>query len=184
MAPSADALAFSSRGEFREWLTINAGSSAGVWLTFIKGSGSFTANDALEEAICFGWIDGVMRSVDESSYLKYFSRRKDRSNWSDKNRGIYDRMTTEGLMTEAGVAAFGAGPKADKPPVDADAAIRSLHDALGDDAEALSRFDAGPPSRMKRLGLFYGDAKTDVTKAKRLARIKDALKTGYTGMLY
>lgn len=156
----------------------------GVWLVFTKGSRSFSANDALEESICFGWIDGVMKAIDEKTYKKYFTRRKDRANWSDKNQGVFYRLVKEGLMTEAGMAAYGAEPKPKRPPVDADAAIRALRDALLDDGEALLLFDTKPPSRQKQLGLFYSDAKTDATRARRLTKIAEALKSDYTGMLY
>lgn len=180
-APIA-ALVFSSRESFRDWLTANAGRDAGVWLAFTKGNKSFTANDALEEAICFGWIDGVMKSIDDRTYRKYFSRRKDRSNWSDKNRGIFNRMAKDGLMTEAGIAAYRDEPKLDKPVRDTDAAIRTLRAALP--ADALSLFDTKPSSRQKQLGLFYCDAKTEAIRTKRLAKITETLKTNYTGMLY
>lgn len=182
MNAPVDSLVFSTREAFRDWLTANTGREAGVWLLFTKGSKSFTANDALEEAICFGWVDGVMKSIDDRTYQKYFSRRKDLSNWSDKNRGIFNRMTKAGLMTDAGIAAYRDEPKPDKPARDIETAIRTLRDALP--ADALPLFDTKPPSRQKQLALFYCDAKTDATRIKRLARIAEALKTNYTGMLY
>ena len=66
---------FKNRFEFREWLTKNALSDEGVWLIFGKKGKLETlkANEALEEALCFGWIDGQIKSVDEKSYLKYFN---------------------------------------------------------------------------------------------------------------
>ena len=79
---------YESRADFRNWLEKNHGSSAGVWLVFTKGSKSFTVTDALEEAICFGWIDGLMKSIDEHTYRKYFSRRKNKNKWSEKNKEI------------------------------------------------------------------------------------------------
>jgi len=177
-----DSLVLSTREAFRDWLTANSGREAGVWLIFTKGSKSFTANDALEEAICFGWIDGVMKPIDDRTYQKYFSRRKDLSNWSDKNRAIFNLMAKDGLMTEAGIAAYRDEPEPDKPARVIDASIRTLRDALP--ADALPLFDAKPPSRQKQIGLFYCEAKTDATQTKRLAKIAEALKTNYTGMLY
>jgi len=65
-------LTFSSRGEFRQWLTANAETGEGIWLVFgkTKSLKTVTANEALEEALCFGWIDGQMRSIDENVYHK------------------------------------------------------------------------------------------------------------------
>ncbi len=182
MNPITDALIFATRDEYRNWLKNNHERESGAWLIFSKGSKSFTASDALEEAICFGWIDGVMKSIDDRTYQKYFSRRKDLSNWSDKNRGIFNRMTKDGLMTDAGIAAYRDEPKPDKPARDIETAIRTLRDALS--ADALSLFDAKPPSRQKQFALFYCDAKTDATRARRLGKITEALKNDYTGILY
>jgi len=81
---------FISRDEFRNWLKDNCMSSGGVWLLFGKSGGPKTikANEALEEALCFGWIDGQMQSIDDKTYIKYFSVRRKDSKWSDKNKAI------------------------------------------------------------------------------------------------
>ena len=83
-------LEFSNRAEFHEWLNEHCTSSDGVWLLFGKKGGptTITANEALEEALCFGWIDGQMQSLDETKYKKYFARRTKNSNWSEKNKKI------------------------------------------------------------------------------------------------
>lgn len=79
-------LLFTSRGDFRAWLCENAETSGGVWLVFGKTKAvvTLTANDALEEALCFGWIDGQMQRTDDTKYLKYFARRRAKSPWSEK----------------------------------------------------------------------------------------------------
>ena len=76
-------LLFASREDFREWLSNNASESTGVWLVFgkTKAVRTLTATEALEEALCFGWIDGQMRSIDETKYVKYFARRRAKSIW-------------------------------------------------------------------------------------------------------
>jgi len=78
---------FASREEFRIWLQNNCMSSGGIWLLFEKSGGPKTikAGEALEEALCFGWIDGQIQSIDDKSYIKYFSIRRENSKWSDKN---------------------------------------------------------------------------------------------------
>jgi uncharacterized protein YdeI (YjbR/CyaY-like superfamily) len=77
---------FKNREEFRKWLTENALSDNGIWLVFDKQKKSTTlsAVEALEEALCFGWIDGQMESIDEKHYKKYFKQRRRDSNWSEK----------------------------------------------------------------------------------------------------
>ncbi len=103
-------LLFASRSLFREWLERNRNTSGGVWLVFDKSKsrGSLTANEALEEALCFGWIDGQMQSVDETKYLKYFAKRRPNSVWSEKNKKLVGVLREKGLMTASGEEAVKA----------------------------------------------------------------------------
>ena len=95
---------FKNRAEFRKWLTTNALANEGIWLIFGKDTKVETikASEALEEALCFGWIDGQIRSVDKNTYIKYFKQRDIASNWSDKNKGLVKKLEALGLMTEFG----------------------------------------------------------------------------------
>ena len=97
-------LLFPSRSDFRAWLVENAETSDGVWLVFGKTKAvvTLTANDALEEALCYGWIDGQMQSIDHTRYHKYFARRRAKSVWSDKNKKTVEILRGKGLMTELG----------------------------------------------------------------------------------
>ena len=81
-------LKFTDRDEFRAWLNEHCLSGDGVWLLFGKTEEvkTITALQALEEALCFGWIDGQMQSLDDKSYKKYFSARRKKSKWSEKIR--------------------------------------------------------------------------------------------------
>ena len=101
-------LQFPARGDFRLWLQENAASSGGVWLVFGKTKEVVTlsVNDALEEALCFGWIDGQMKSIDETKYLKYFARRRAKSVWSEKNKKTVEMLRSKGIMTELGEKAI------------------------------------------------------------------------------
>jgi len=101
-------LQFPSRSDFRAWLFENAETSDGVWLVFGKTKAvvTLTANDALEEALCYGWIDGQMKSIDNTKYLKYFARRRAKSIWSDKNKKTVEILREKGLMTELGEKAI------------------------------------------------------------------------------
>jgi uncharacterized protein YdeI (YjbR/CyaY-like superfamily) len=187
MNDAAAEIEFEDRSAFRKWLAKNHASSEGIWLVLRKGSKALSATDALEEAICFGWIDGVMKSIDSELYKKYFSRRKDKENWSEKNRKIHQALKEKGLMTKAGMDAYtektdgaSAGSKQDIHL----AHIRTLKAALGNEPEALQLYEQKPPSRQKQFAGFYCDAKGEETRKKRLAKIIEAMKTGYDGMLY
>lgn len=94
-----------SREEWRRWLDTNHSSRPEIWLVFFKKSSGKTGiayNEAVEEALCYGWIDGQMRSRDAETYAVRFTPRRARSQWSETNRALAGRLTAEGKMTEAG----------------------------------------------------------------------------------
>ena len=178
---------FESRNDFRKWLEKNHKTSEGIWLLFIKGSHAFTANDALEEALCFGWIDGLIKSIDDKTYKKYLSRRKDKKKWSDKNKKLHKKLQESGLMTQAGIDAY--KPVNEKPTTQNRdninrRNIRSLKDALINNKEILKLFDETSPSRQKQFAGFYCEAKTEETRKKRFVKIVETIKNGNKGMLY
>ena len=102
-----------SRRDFREWLCENAEQSDGVWLVFSKTREIVTlsAREALEEALCFGWIDGQIKRIDDTEYMKYFARRRPKSHWSEKNKKIVQSLRGKGLMTESGERAVEAAER-------------------------------------------------------------------------
>lgn len=93
---------FETRMDFRNWVADNCTTSSGSWLVFSKHANIKTlkASEALEEALCFGWIDGQMQRIDETKYLKYFSIRRKGSKWSDKNKKLLKELESKGLMTD------------------------------------------------------------------------------------
>jgi len=93
-------------GVIRAWLDKHSTSSDGVWLLFGKKGGpvTLTAGEALEEALCFGWIDGQMKSIDDKTYKKYFSIRRANSKWSDKNKALAEQLEQQGKMNDFGRA--------------------------------------------------------------------------------
>ena len=101
-----DELIFKNRKDFRKWLSSNT-SPQGVWLVFGKKGAlpTLTASEALEEALCFGWIDGVMKRIDDASYKKYFSPRRPGSQWSEKNKRLVQQLISRNLMTANGLEA-------------------------------------------------------------------------------
>ena len=90
-----DLMKFATIEEFRKWLNEHCLSNEGIWLLFGKAGGPQTikAGEALEEALCFGWIDGQMHSIDDKTYKKYFSMRREKSNWSEKKSNTPQQTT-------------------------------------------------------------------------------------------
>ncbi len=98
-------LAFESSGAWARWLQVHHTDADGVWLVLAKkGSGvaSVTHGEALDEALCYGWIDGQARSIDEKRYLQKFTRRRARSMWSKRNREKVAALIAAGRMQPAG----------------------------------------------------------------------------------
>jgi uncharacterized protein YdeI (YjbR/CyaY-like superfamily) len=96
-----------SRTAWRDWLDKNHASSTGVWLVYAKKHSrlpSLTYNDAVEEALCFGWIDSKINPIDDAFYMQIFTPRKLTSAWSRLNKARVERLLAAGLMTSAGVA--------------------------------------------------------------------------------
>lgn len=95
-----------SRKAWRDWLEKNHASSKGVWLVYAKkhsGLPSLTYNDAVEEALCFGWIDSKINPIDDAFYMQVFTPRKRVSAWSTLNKARVERLLAAGLMTAAGL---------------------------------------------------------------------------------
>lgn len=98
---------FKTSSEWRTWLQENYEKSSGIMLVFYKKqSGKPTLNyeESVEEALCFGWIDSVIKKIDDERYMRKFSPRKDGSNWSDLNKKRVEKLIKEGRMTEIGMA--------------------------------------------------------------------------------
>ena len=97
-------MTFPNRAAFRDWLEEHGQTSGGVWLLLGKAGGPKTlkASEALEEALCFGWIDGQMQRIDDKCYRKYFSPRRENSKWSEKNKALVQSLEERGLMNPAG----------------------------------------------------------------------------------
>ena len=171
-------LEFASREQFRKWLMENGSSSGGVWLLFGKAGGPKTlkAGEALEEALCFGWIDGQMRRIDGHSYQKYFAQRRERSKWSEKNKALAQKLEERGLMTEFGrrkIEEAKENGQWDAPGRMAvtEEQIAQVSALLEGQEPAFTHFQAMPLSVKKTYTRAYFDAKTEAGREKRLAWI-------------
>lgn len=178
----SEILTFAYREEFRKWLSENCTSSDGVWLLFGKSGDPKTvkAEEALEEALCFGWIDGQMQSIDDRTYKKYFAERRAKSKWSDKNKAIVKSLEERGLMTDFGREKIEEAKKNgqwDAPDLMSlgEEGIAVLSSLLQGYEPANTNFQAMPLSVKKTYARAYFDAKTDAGKQNRLAWIVDRL---------
>jgi uncharacterized protein YdeI (YjbR/CyaY-like superfamily) len=96
-----------SSAEWRNWLEINHKIQNEVWLIFYKASTgipSISYDDALDEALCFGWIDSLIQKIDEEKYARKFTLRKNTRKWSDLNKRRIEKLMQEGRMTQFGLA--------------------------------------------------------------------------------
>jgi len=173
---------FSNRNEFRIWLANNALSNFGIWLLFEKSMNSKTlmAHEALEEALCFGWIDGQMQSIDDKTYKKYFSMRRKNSKWSEKNKALVETLEEQGLMTDFGRAKIQEAKSngqwdAPKPSAITDEQIACLSRLLEKYEPAFSNFQNMALSVKKTYTRAYFDAKTEAVREKRIAWMVDRL---------
>lgn len=94
-----------SRKEWRDWLQENHDKKQSVWLIYYKRKSNISTviySEAVDEALCFGWIDSKSKPIDEHKFMQFFSRRKNNSVWSKVNKEKIERLTKEGLMTKAG----------------------------------------------------------------------------------
>ena len=178
----SDIMEFADREEFRKWLNDNCLSSEGVWLLFGKARGPKTikAGEALEEALCFGWIDGQMQSLDDKTYKKYFSQRRENSKWSEKNKGLVKSLEERGIMTDFGRKKIEEAKKNGQWDAPKSMEITEEHIAivsavLEEYEPAYTNFQAMSPSVKKTYARAYFDAKTEAGREKRIAWMVDRL---------
>ena len=174
---------------WREWLGENHADPAGVWLVLAKKGTekptSLTYDQALEEALCHGWIDGQTRRRDDATYRQRFTPRRKRSAWSKRNTGIAERLRAEGRMHPAGQAeverakadgrweAAYAGPATMEVPPD-------LTEALAAEPKAQEMFET--LNSQNRYAILYriGTAKRADTRARRIREFVAMLARGET----
>jgi len=173
---------FPTRAGFHEWLAENAETADGIWLVFGKTKAlvTLTANEALEEALCFGWIDGQMQSVDNTRYNKYFARRRAKSVWSDKNKKTVEILREKGMMTELGEKAVESAklngswdaPKGE--PITGEQ-IEAFTKKLEGISPAYENFCKMPPSVHKTYTGRYLSFKSEAARERDFDKIVDRL---------
>ena len=176
---SDEALHFKVRQEWRKWVEGNSSSVKEIWLLHYKKHSnklSISHDDAVEEALCFGWIDGKLKSIDKDKFILRYSPRKANSVWSKINRDKAEQLIAQGMMTRAGLdkieeakrngywdTAYTNKTKYEMP-VD-------LQKALMEDSKALNNFENFANTyRNMYIGWVKG-AKTGETRKKRIAEV-------------
>lgn len=177
-------LIFENRELFRKWLESEGQTSQGIRLIFAKNNAltlkTLSAYEALEEALCFGWIDGHVQPIDSDSYKKYFTRRKGKSNWSERNKELVKSLIERGLMTQQGLDAISCAkqngqwenPRPNTASVEQVLAFRQL---IEPHEPAYTNLSAMSDSVQRTYTLFYLDAKLEKTRQTRLEKIIDRL---------
>ena len=164
-----------TRAEWRKWLATNHAASQGVRLVIIKKNAAvagITYSDAVEEALCFGWIDGVTNSVDEQRYKLYMSPRKPGSVWSRLNKQRIRKLIKDGSMTPTGLAKIETAKKdgswTQLDAIDKLVMPEDLLEQFSANAEARRNFEAFSDSSKKMILFWIASAKREETRRKRI----------------
>lgn len=175
VAPKTTPRLFKTREAFRAWLAKNHDKKGEIWLRYHKaGSGktSVVYKEALDEALCFGWIDGVVKGIDDASYIQRWSPRKKGSYWSAVNIKKAEALIAQGRMTPAGLAAFAARDKSAKARYSFENRPQDLPPAalarLKGNKAAWAFWQEQPPGYRRTATWLVVSAKKDETRAKRL----------------
>jgi uncharacterized protein YdeI (YjbR/CyaY-like superfamily) len=166
------------RNTWRKWLAEHHKTSGGIWLIYYKqGSGKTRVPyaDAVEEALCFGWIDSTLNAIDEDSYMQLFMPRKPRSGWSKLNKERAEELIEAGLMTVAGLekieAAKQQGTWHKLDDIESFTLPPLLEKALEENKKAKDFFDKLSKTNKKYILYYLNNVKSEETKMKRVEAI-------------
>lgn len=174
-----------NQSEWRKWLQKNHGKKKAVWLIYFKKKSpdhNLTWSKAVDEALCFGWIDSTARPIDEEKYKQYFSRRKPKSNWSKINKDKVKLLIDQGLMEEAGYKSIEiAKENGSWTILDAIEALivpTDLSKELAKHDGSAEYFDSRTKSVKKLLLHWVVSAKREETRQKRIQEIAENASNG------
>ena len=177
-APAIEPLFFATQAAFRRWLRKHHKTAAEVWVGYYKkasGRPTITYQESVDEALCFGWIDGIRKSIDGERYMNRFTPRRPGSNWSLVNVRKVEDLTAAGRMQPAGLAAYQARDLKKTGVYSFENRPASLAPAL----EAAFRthtlawhfWEAQPPGYRRMMTWYVMSAKRDETRRQRLERL-------------
>lgn len=174
-----------NRQAWRDWLTTHHQTSKGVWLVYYKvksGKPSILYSEAVQEALCFGWIDSKVNRMDEERYKQVFTPRKPTSVWSKLNKQYVEALMAANLMTKAGLAAIeiaksnGSWESLDE--IEALIMPSDLQEAFFSFPDALAFFETCAKSYRKNIFFYLQQAKREETRKKRLQAVVEAASQG------
>jgi uncharacterized protein YdeI (YjbR/CyaY-like superfamily) len=173
---SMKTLQVSESSDWRSWLEKNHDKEEGVWLVFIKkssGEPSISYEEALDEALAYGWIDSLIKKVDEKRFVRKFTPRRPWSIWSKLNIARVEKLIVDRRMTRWGLAAFEKRTSQisllEKINAEGIRIPRDFEGRLRRNKKAWQNFERFGPSYRKRYLIWISDAKTPETRAKRIA---------------
>ena len=189
MASDLETLEVDDPNGWRLWLKSNHATKQGVWLVFRKkGAKSISYDEALDEALAYGWIDSMIKRIDDERYVRKFTPRKPWSIWSTTNVNRVKRLAADGKMTKWGLAAFAkrTADISELERVNAEGLKmpRDLLEVLRANPKAWGNFRKFAPSHRKKYAIWISSAKRPETRKKRIAEavelislnVKDLLK--------
>ncbi len=164
-----------NRKEMRQWLQKHYKTEKEIWLVYFKkhtGKPSIPYVDAVEEALCFGWIDGQIKSLDKEKYVQRFTPRKPAGNWSVINIGRVKKMIKAGKMTARGRKIYEEGVKANQiiPSSKSFILPLDLKKVLHSNKKAWGNFQNLAPSAQLAFVYWINSARTDETRQKRIIK--------------
>lgn len=179
MTAAMDATFFPTPEDFRAWLEDHHGSESELWVGFYKvgtGRASITWPESVDEALCFGWIDGLRKRLDEESYVIRFTPRKPTSNWSAKNLSRIEELIAEGRVRPAGLELYEARDPARSRVYSFERSKEAKLDAeqearLRADEAAWEFFQSQPPWYRRTSIHWVISAKREETRSRRLDRL-------------
>jgi uncharacterized protein YdeI (YjbR/CyaY-like superfamily) len=170
-----------SRQEWRRWLSEHYDSQSEIWLVFRKGHtniSSLSYIDAIEEALCFGWVDSLVKRLDDARYARKFTPRKADSRWSTINRRRYADLKSRGLLEAPGLERAPTSRSGDAPRPSSTAIPSYIEERLKADPRAWHYFEQLAPSYRRMYIGWIESAKREETKEKRLREALSLLAAG------
>ena len=169
---------FPTQNEFRQWLAENHDKETEVFVGYYNvksGKGGMNWSESVDQALCFGWIDGVRRKIDEESYCNRFTPRKAKSNWSAVNIAKIEDLTKKGLMKPAGIVAFAKRTEDKSAIYSYENTPLKLDDNLENEfkahEKAWSFFEKQPNGYRKLMIYRIMSAKQETTRKSRLQKL-------------
>jgi uncharacterized protein YdeI (YjbR/CyaY-like superfamily) len=173
---------FEDRESWRGWLEQNHDTVDVLWLVFFKkhtGRKTVSYGAAVEEALCFGWIDSLVKRLDDDRYARKFTPRTNPRKWSPSNLKRFNRLVAAGKMTDSGLAVFDPDSELEAPrPSATDVPPPFFVDALAENPTAKSFFDRLAPSYRRQYVGWVCSAKREETRLRRMAEAISLMSRG------